>query len=83
MCMDAFLAGGVYLEDYDQGELRKRIKWRRDKLHVACARCFFLANNRWRRRVLCKGGLLFVPCANSPDEKLLGERWPVALRLCL
>ncbi|CAK9078000.1 unnamed protein product [Durusdinium trenchii] len=45
--------GGVYLEDYDHGELKKRIKWRRDKLHVTCARC----------------GLLFVPSANTSEEK--------------
>lgn len=45
--------GGVYLEDYDNGELKKRIKWRRDKLHVTCARC----------------GLLFVPSANTSEEK--------------
>ena len=38
------LGGGVYLEDYDNGELKKRIKWRRDKLHVTCARCFLKAS---------------------------------------
>ncbi|CAJ1366640.1 unnamed protein product [Effrenium voratum] len=46
--------GGVYVEDYDMGELKRRIKWRKDKLHLQCARC----------------RMLFVPCANSPEEKL-------------
>mmetsp|Transcript_77027 Transcript_77027/g.121625 ORF Transcript_77027/g.121625 Transcript_77027/m.121625 type:complete len:242 (-) Transcript_77027:58-783(-) len=31
--------GGVYLEEYASGELKRRIKWRRDKLHKKCTRC--------------------------------------------
>jgi len=31
--------GGVYVEDYQDGELKRRIKWRKDKLHVKCTRC--------------------------------------------
>lgn len=46
--------GGVFIEEYDKGILQpKRIKWRRDKLHVLCSRCDFL----------------FVPSANTSDEK--------------
>ncbi|CAE7359189.1 unnamed protein product [Symbiodinium pilosum] len=45
--------GGTYVEEYDAGELKRRIKWRKDKLHVTCARC----------------GMLFIPSANTADEK--------------
>eukprot|EP01064_Diplonema_japonicum_P013028 TRINITY_DN20399_c0_g1_i1.p1 TRINITY_DN20399_c0_g1~~TRINITY_DN20399_c0_g1_i1.p1 ORF type:complete len:219 (+),score=41.88 TRINITY_DN20399_c0_g1_i1:53-658(+) len=32
--------GGIYLEEYaDNGELLRRIKWKRDKTHKACSRC--------------------------------------------
>jgi len=46
--------GGVYVEEYDMGELRRRIKWRKDKLHVKCTRC----------------NALFVPSANTSETKL-------------
>eukprot|EP00930_Biecheleria_cincta_P058513 TRINITY_DN44331_c0_g1_i1.p1 TRINITY_DN44331_c0_g1~~TRINITY_DN44331_c0_g1_i1.p1 ORF type:complete len:225 (+),score=28.20 TRINITY_DN44331_c0_g1_i1:156-830(+) len=45
--------GGVYIEEYAQGELKRRIKWRKDKLHVTCTRC----------------NMLFVPSANTSEEK--------------
>eukprot|EP00931_Biecheleriopsis_adriatica_P026116 TRINITY_DN1591_c0_g1_i1.p1 TRINITY_DN1591_c0_g1~~TRINITY_DN1591_c0_g1_i1.p1 ORF type:complete len:266 (+),score=55.16 TRINITY_DN1591_c0_g1_i1:36-800(+) len=45
--------GGVYIEEYDRGDLKRRIKWRKDKLHVKCTRC----------------NMLFVPSANTSEEK--------------
>mmetsp|Transcript_38577 Transcript_38577/g.71752 ORF Transcript_38577/g.71752 Transcript_38577/m.71752 type:complete len:238 (-) Transcript_38577:34-747(-) len=45
--------GGTFIEEYFEGELKRRIKWRKDKLHVLCARC----------------NMLFVPSANTTDEK--------------
>mmetsp|Transcript_98966 Transcript_98966/g.171491 ORF Transcript_98966/g.171491 Transcript_98966/m.171491 type:complete len:263 (-) Transcript_98966:106-894(-) len=45
--------GNTYIEEYDFGELKRRIKWRRDKLHTKCVRC----------------NSLFVPSANTPAEK--------------
>eukprot|EP00927_Polykrikos_kofoidii_P079501 TRINITY_DN76281_c0_g1_i1.p1 TRINITY_DN76281_c0_g1~~TRINITY_DN76281_c0_g1_i1.p1 ORF type:complete len:250 (+),score=33.06 TRINITY_DN76281_c0_g1_i1:138-887(+) len=45
--------GGVFLEEYDMGQLKRRIKWRKDKLHKTCVRC----------------GALFVPSANTSAEK--------------
>mmetsp|Transcript_8940 Transcript_8940/g.23796 ORF Transcript_8940/g.23796 Transcript_8940/m.23796 type:complete len:263 (-) Transcript_8940:83-871(-) len=54
---DGFFAlvkeGGVYLEEYADGELKRRIKWRKDKLHVVCKRC----------------NTLFVPSANTFEFK--------------
>merc|ERR1712186_31715 len=47
--------GKAFLIEYVQGELKRKIKWRLDKLHKKCSRCNFL----------------FVPSANKPhDEKL-------------
>merc|ERR1712023_494924 len=51
--------GGTYLEEYDAGELKRRIKWRRDKLHKTCTRC----------------NALFVPSANSAAEKFCRFHW--------
>eukprot|EP01061_Rhynchopus_euleeides_P043932 TRINITY_DN76796_c0_g1_i1.p1 TRINITY_DN76796_c0_g1~~TRINITY_DN76796_c0_g1_i1.p1 ORF type:complete len:219 (+),score=71.56 TRINITY_DN76796_c0_g1_i1:53-658(+) len=32
--------GGIYLEEYDsEGNVLRRIKWKRDKQHVRCSRC--------------------------------------------
>lgn len=45
--------GGVYIDEYVQGDLKRRIKWRRDKLHILCSRC----------------NTLFVPSANGAAEK--------------
>eukprot|EP00928_Gymnodinium_smaydae_P065337 TRINITY_DN484_c0_g1_i1.p1 TRINITY_DN484_c0_g1~~TRINITY_DN484_c0_g1_i1.p1 ORF type:complete len:290 (-),score=49.56 TRINITY_DN484_c0_g1_i1:27-842(-) len=53
---DGFFAlvkeGGTYVEEYAAGELKRRIKWRKDKLHVKCTRCHSL----------------FVPSANSAEK---------------
>ena len=37
--LESAIAGGTYIEEYDEGELKRRIKWRKDKLHVKCTRC--------------------------------------------
>eukprot|EP00929_Paragymnodinium_shiwhaense_P111493 TRINITY_DN7960_c0_g1_i1.p1 TRINITY_DN7960_c0_g1~~TRINITY_DN7960_c0_g1_i1.p1 ORF type:complete len:262 (+),score=52.38 TRINITY_DN7960_c0_g1_i1:91-876(+) len=44
--------GGTYVEEYAGGELKRRIKWRKDKLHVKCKRCH----------------MLFVPSANEREK---------------
>merc|ERR1712023_290173 len=51
--------GGTYLEEYDAGELKRRIKWRKDKLHKKCTRCT----------------ALFVPSANTSAEKFCRFHW--------
>mmetsp|Transcript_82483 Transcript_82483/g.163769 ORF Transcript_82483/g.163769 Transcript_82483/m.163769 type:complete len:238 (+) Transcript_82483:87-800(+) len=45
--------GGTYIEEYDHGDLKRRIKWRKDRLHNVCARC----------------NCLFVESANLPEFK--------------
>jgi len=45
--------GGVFIEEYANGELKRRIKWRKDKLHLKCIRC----------------NMLFVESANDASEK--------------
>ena len=47
--------GAMFIEEYSaSGELLRRIKWRRDKLHKKCDRCL----------------TLFIPSANTPDCSL-------------
>merc|ERR1719265_1136927 len=44
--------GGTYVEEYAGGELKRRIKWRKDRLHTKCKRC----------------STLFVPSANEREK---------------
>jgi hypothetical protein len=51
--------GGVFVEEYAFGELKRRIKWRKDRLHKTCTRC----------------KALFVPSANTSAEKFCRFHW--------
>lgn len=51
--------GGVFIDEYAMGELIRRIKWRKDKLHKKCIRC----------------NALFVPAANTSAEKFCRSHW--------